>query len=503
MMSFSLCVSRRRCAPRLASVLILLTTTTSCFGNRALPEVKELVELPESYARVEGEKKGEEMPLEKVPLDRWCSDFGQPELDALVEQAFESNLSLMASWARLRQSEALLAQTQSNLYPQVDLSATATRSKSPAFGGQNIPGQPSFFKNNFYRVEGSVSYEIDLWGKLAAQREAAEYDYMASRADVETAALSLTSSVAEAWFDVLAQQQKDLLISEQIELNERYVALLELRFQQGSSSVLDINQQRQQIQGLKAQQRTARQQRMLALQRLATLVGKAPDDTEALAAQIDALLLPELTSLPEAGVPADLLERRPDLRAAHYRLESANKKIAVAVRDRLPTLRLSLSTFLQALDIKNLLNDFFWSVGAAASQPLVDGGRRKQEVKRAEAVQDEAYYAYGNTLLTALTEVQTAIVSEHYQALFIEDLEEQYRLAETSLTLSRESYSRGRFDFLRVLTSLQALQQVEQNLIDARRRRLGHRLQLCRALGGSWTTEVQAPATPPENQSDS
>lgn len=477
-------------------LLLALSTQVACFGNQKVPDVKETVEMPASFATLEQQ----DNELQKIPLDSWCSDFNQPELDRVVNLAFEKNLNLMASWARLEQSAAILEQTRSNRMPQANLNANASRSKSPAFGGQNIPGQPTSFTNSLYRVEGTVAYEVDLWGKLAAQREAAEFDYQASRADVETAALSLTSSVAEAWFDVVAAQQKYELIEEQIKLNERYVELLELRFEQGLSSILDINQQRQQIQSLLAQQRNVEQQQVLARQRLAVLLGATPEQAKTLFT-VEGLTLPTLNTIPEVGVPADLLERRPDLRAASLRLEAANKRIAVAVRERLPTLQLSLSTFLQALELANLVNDVFWSVAGAATQPLFDGGRRRQEVVRAEAAQKEVFYTYANTLLTALNEVQSALVSEHYQAQFIEDLQQQHQIAETSLTLSRERYQRGNFDFLRVLTALQSLQQIEQSMVDAQRLQLTNRVQLCRALGGSWTQDLQPPKTNSSAQS--
>ena len=185
-------------------------------------------------------------------------------------------------------------------------------------------------------------------------------------------AFSLTSQVAEAWFDVLAQRQKRELFNEQIELNERYVELLELRLAQGQGSALDVNQQQQQIEQLRSQIETITQQEVLAMQRLAILMGKAPSEGASMV-PAGIIALPELPALPDAGVPADLLERRPDLRRSYKQLEAANRRIAVAVRDRLPTVRLSPSLFLQAIKIGDLLDEIFWSATAAISQPLVDG----------------------------------------------------------------------------------------------------------------------------------
>jgi len=478
-----------------ASVLV-----AGCFGNRAIPDVKQEVELPEQFARPPVEE-GVSINAAAPKLNAWCSDFGQQELDGLVDQAFEGNLNLMASWARLDQSMAVARQSRATLFPSItaDASAGANRQlMSATTVGPN--GQPTF---NFepdvvgnYRISIGASYEVDLWGKLAAQREAAALDVEATRADIEVIAFSLTSQVAEAWFDVLAQRQKRDLVEEQIELNERYVELLELRLAQGQGSALDINQQLQQIEQLRSQIETITQAEVLAMQRLAILVGKPPSAGMSMVPE-GVVELPELPALPDAGVPADLLERRPDLRRSYKQLEAANRRIAVAVRDRLPTVRLSPSLFLQAIKVGDLLDEIFWSATAAISQPLVDGGRRAAEVERAEAAQRQAYYTYANTLLTALQEVEGALVSEHYQRRFIDELVKQKEIATVTLELSRERYSAGSIDFLRVLTALQSLQQIEQNLVDAKRRQLSNRIQLCRALGGTWTRDLEAP-TPDE-----
>lgn len=475
-------------APRALTLALSVTLIAGCFGNRPIPEVDKIVEVPEQYTAP---------TADKPALDRWCSDFGDPKLDELVSTAFEQNLNLRSTWARLEQSEAVLRQTNSNMWPSVDATGQYTANRQPFLGGQadvNIPGidtGPNIISN--YNVKLGAAYEIDLWGKLKAQREAAELDYRASRQDVETIALSLTSQVAEAWFDVLAQRQKRALIEEQLELNKKYVELLRFRQAQGSATALDTNQQLQQIKLLEGQLHTVDQARVLAEQRLAILIGRPPSQGGDLVSA-GVLELPDLPELPGTGVPADLLTRRPDLRAAQIRLEAANKRIAVAVRQRLPSIRLSLSTFLQAIEVVNLVEDIFWSVAASVSQPVFNGGRDAAEVERAEAAQKEASLTYANTLLTALGEVENALVAEHYQGMFIAQLVEQRELAHANLELAQGRYSSGGLDFLRVLTSLQSLQQIEQNLVDAERRQLSNRIQLCRALGGTWTSELSAPA---------
>ena len=479
---------RRTLRYALISSIPLCIISAACFGNRPLPEVEQVIDVPEQY----GQRAEQPPAVEQPPLQSWCSDFGSPGLQAHVSQAFDGNLDLLTSWARLSQSEAILRQTEANLYPTVDVDAQVSSSKQRAIG--LAIDRP--FTVEQYRASIGASYEVDLWGRLYAQRQAARLDVRAARADLETIALSLTSSVAEAWFDVLAERQRRELLESQIDLNERYVELLRLRLAQGVSSALDITQQQQQIASLIGQLESTDQARALAGQRLAVLLGQAPEDTEGRAPEVEDDELPELPPMPASGVPADLLERRPDLRAARLRMEAANRRIAVAVRARLPTLRLSASLFLQAFDIGSFLNEVLWSVGAQAAQPLIDGGLRAAEVDRAEAVQREALYTYADTLTTALSEVQGAMVSEHHQARLIEQLEKQREQADLALTLSRERYQRGALDFLRVLTALQSLQTLERQIVDAQRRQLSNRLTLCRALGGTWTRDLAPPSAP-------
>jgi len=468
-----------------------LLALTGCFGNRAVPDVADVTEVPGEYSAVRAED------VESVPLEQWCTDFGSPELDGLVSRAFEDNLNLRSAWARLEQSEAVARQTGANMFPTVDLNGNANQSQTSLrgspfgeFGGGPGMEQPTSFTITSYNLSAAAGYEIDLWGKLAAQRQAAAFGVEASRADIETIALSLTSEIAEAWFDIVQQRQKRTLVTEQLELNERYVELLKLRLENGSSTALDVNQQQQQVDQLKGQLETINALEQRALNRLSALLGQTPGNNLA----GDAAELPELGPMPDGGVPADLLTRRPDLRSAERRLQSANKRIAVAVRDRLPTLRLSASLFFQAgAELGELLDELLYTAAAQAGAPIIDGGRRRAEVSRAEAAQKEAFYAYANAFVNATAEVENAMLSEYYQARFIELLEERRGRASVALELSRDRYLRGGLDFLRVLTSLQSLQLVEQSIVDAQRPQLSNRTQPCRAPGGPGPHQLQAP----------
>lgn len=449
-----------------------------CFGNREIPDVKKVVELPKTYTKPQN--------LKAPEVDQWCSDFGDKKLKSLIDQAFSKNLNMRLAWVRLKQSQTVARQVASNLYPTVDASAQATRQQT-AF---NSPQGQFTINNSIYRPQLAAGYEVDLWGRLAAQRKAARLDAKASRADLESIAISVASEVAEAWFDLLQQRQKRKLLDEQIKINERYVELLVLRLQIARASALDVNQQQQQIDSLKNQRLTVAAAEKLAMIRLAALLGQSLNDFKL---SVDQSTLPDVPEMPKVGVPAALLQRRPDLRAAQIRLKAANKRIAVAVRSRLPTLRLSASLFLQATAVTELLDTLLWNIAAQAAAPLVDGGRRRADVTLAELRQDEAVLNYANTLLTALNDVERAMLQEQQQVQTIQLLTAQQKKAQQALTLAKDRFQRGLVDYLRVLTTIQALQQLEQGIIDAKRRQLTNRVGLCRALGGTWTTKLKMP----------
>lgn len=449
-------------------------------GTRYAEKRDDVVDVPDSYANatVEGES-----------LDRWCSDFGAPQLEKLVDQTFQKNLDLRASWARLKQADASAREAGAGRWPILSAEASWSRTEQPS-----LPPQVEIDKNQLKASIG-VNYEVDLYGRMANLHQAAKLDRRAARADVEAMAISMTSQVAENWFNLVHQRAKADLIDEQIDITEDFLEITLLRLSRGRATALDVNQQKQQVQSLEGQLENVKARIETAKHQLAILVGEPPQNHVAGQRRT----LPDLPERPDSGVPADLLNRRPDLRAALYRLKAADKRTAAAVKDQFPSIQLSTSLFYQAPNLDQLFEDIFWTALVSATQPLFDGGRRFAAVDRAEATAEAQLYNYGKTLLTALREVEDALVLETQQDKLIESLEEQKESAEQALRLARQRYQRGATDYLRVLTALQSLQSVEQTLLDSRRQQFSHRLQLCRALGGTWTNNLEAPESMRDN----
>ncbi len=425
-----------------------------------------------------------------VDVSRWWRSFGDPQLDALVEQALEGNLDMVQSWARLEQFARLAEQQGSVQWPQISADLSASRRRAVGFDG--APAHA-----NAFAINGAASYEVDLWGRLEALDDAAQIDAMASREDLEALAMTVAAQVADTWFGVVEQRAQLDLLDAQIKTNAQFLELTELRFAQGQTSALDVYQQRQQVLATRAQ-RPLIQSRLSAQEhQLAVLLGVPAGALKT----ADRRTLPETSASPAAGLPSELLKRRPDLRSAQARAASQDRRVAAAIADRYPSIRLTATTGLQADNLGDLIDQWVWSVASSLAMPLLDGGRRAAEVERQKAALDERVGFLLKATLQAFREVQDALVAERHQREFLALNAEQLEVARVTLDEARRRYVQGLTDYLPVLSTLQRVQQIEQSQLGARRQIVSLRIQLHRALGGDWTAELSAPARAQEESS--
>jgi NodT family efflux transporter outer membrane factor (OMF) lipoprotein len=480
----------------LTLVVIAIALPLGCTGKQYSDDLDQVVTVPETH----GARTAPTVEMSRD--DNWCGDLGDPTVDELVARALEGNLDMRSAWARMRQAEATAAQAAAGLWPSLTGELSYSRRRQQLFlpgnlagppgagGGGGSEGETQAFTQQIENYEASVgaSYEVDVWGRVAAQRRAAVLDVAATRADAEALAITLSAQISERWFDYLYQKQRVALIEDQIEVSSKFYELTVLQLGQGVASALDVEQQKQQLESLQGQLTQARAAVEVASQQLAVLVGETPQEFTAPGGDA---ALPDLEALPEPGVPADLLEQRPDLRAASLRLAAADERTLAAVRDRLPKLQLSANIFLQAQTLANLFDQLLWSIAASLSQPLFQGGRLNAAVARSEASAEAQLYSYAQTLLQALRDVRVAMLQEEAQRRFLDSLGRQREAARRVLSLARGRYRRGAATYFRVLTAIQSLQQLEQSILDARRQHISRRIQLCRALGGGWTRDIE------------
>lgn len=421
----------------------------------------------------------------------WWQAFADPALSQLIERALAANLDLHVAFARVDQARAMAVQAAAPRWPQVGLQGQASWNRSVnAFIGDQAD-------TTSLRASVPVSYEVDWFARNAASAEAADLDASAARADVEAAAVTLAAQVAEAWFDVVEARARRMVLAEQLRINETFLELTLLRFRQGLASALDTNQQRQQLAATRAQIELIEVREHLAENRLAVLLGDSrlaspyhPQRTE----------LPALPPPVGPGLPADLLVQRPDVRAAARRLEAADERVAFALAGRLPALLISASPGYSWTNFEGPTDMFGgtshgleYNAGATLSLPLFDGFLRSGQIDQSRARLRETLFGYQRTLQQAVLEVEAALAQERDQREHIVLLDQQLAAARDTLDSARDRYRQGLSDFLPVLTALQAVQQTELALVGAHRQLLAFRVQLYRALGGTWTQAIEAP----------
>ena len=457
-----------------------------------------------------------EKPLEETPPssdeERWWRSFDDPTLARLVEQALHDNLDLHMAWARISQAQAMARTASAARYPQISAQGEANWNRS-LLGFLGAADQTTL------RGSIPVSYEVDWFAKNAGTAEAARLDVQAARADVEAAAISVTAQIAEAWFDVLEARERTRLLHEDVLVNQEVLELVKLRFKQGLSPALDAHQQRQHLATTRARMQLAEMNERNARSRLSVLLGEFPRGQPY---DKDRQALPALPSAPDVGMPANLLEQRPDVRAAARRLQAADERVAVAVASRLPTLMLNGSVgyawtkFAPVNDssssdadttggagAQNPLTSKIgkwqsaenYAAGAVLSIPLFDGLLRRGQLDQSRAKVREAMENHERVLLQAMLEVDTALVSERDQGRRIEMLNEQLSAARDTLQAAGDRYQKGLAEFLNFLNALDNEQQTELAVLAARREQLSYRIQLHRALGGHWTRELDAPSS--------
>lgn len=471
----------------LLPALLATLLATGCRIHSVDPEPPPPVELPETFSAT-----GDE-PLP----DRWWESFGDPELEGLVRQTLAGNLDLRAAWARLEQADAVWRVSRAGLFPAIGVTAEASRSRRTfAVGGPVGTVTP---ESDLYTLSVGASYELDLWGRIASQMDAATLDFAATRDDIESLAMTLAARVAETWYGLLEARAQRRLLDDQIAVSRTFLDLVTLRFAQGQASALEVYQQRQQVGSLEATIPAADESTALLEHGLAVIAGKAPGSFDV---PPDTSGLPEVPALPSVVAPGELLARRPDLRAARRRVVAADHRLASSIADLLPAIRLTGQTGGQSTEIADIFQSWMYNLAGSIAAPIFEGGRRRAEVQRSRAVVAERLEAFGQVLLTSVREVEDALVQERKRRELAAALDRQLEVAEANLREARMRYVNGLTDYLNVLAALSTFQNLQRSRLQAGREIVVRRIQLHRALGGSWPSELAPPPSRDEGARD-
>lgn len=413
---------------------------------------------------------------------QWWLSFGDDQLNVLMDQALKKNPGLLATYERLAQAKAVAKKDGAAQFPELNGRVEADRTTRRTAGVTT--------STNEWSAGVTASYELDLWGRVRSTAQAARLDVMASEMDLRAAGMTLSASVANTWYQLVEQQaQVDLLVS-QVAINEQIQELVSLRFKRGLVRAADVLRQRQFVESTRGQMALARSRKAVLMHQLAILLGQPP--LSVVADSMAQLIV--LSPLPQVGVPADLIQRRPDIQAAFYDVMAADKRVASAVADRFPRLSLSGQATSSSGSVSGLFEDWVFNLSANLVGPLIDGGRRRAEVARTRAIVNERLHIYGQVVLASLADVENALVQETEQKVYLESLEKQLVLSEQVILRARDNYTSGGADYLRVLDALQTHQQLERSYLIAKREWIAYRIALCRALGGGWEMKRQEQA---------
>ena len=416
------------------------------------------------------------------PAPDWWRNFGSTELNQLMIEAENNNLDLAAAAARILQADAQARLAGVPLLPTLDFGAGAARQGS--FGGDR-----DVDASNSFDVSIGASYEIDFWGKNRASLASAQEALQASRYDRETVALTITSGVAITYLQVLSLRERIAIARLNLENAENVLQLVEARVKYGAVSPLDLAQQRSVVARQRAVIPPLEQQERDARSALALLLGKPPQSFDVAATTLDEIAIPEVV----AGLPSELLTRRPDIQSAEAQLRSANADIAAARAAYFPSIGLTGSAGFASTVLSGLLDGgLLYNLAVSVAQPIFDAGQREAQEDFAIARREELVQFYRAAIINAFADVDTALGTLQSTTEQQDHQVEQIRQTEIALRLAERRYKEGAENLLTVLAAQRSLYDSQDELQQIKFSHLQAMVGLYRALGGGWEMEIYA-----------
>ena len=435
-------------------------------------------------------------------LGEWWRDLRDPVLDRLMERAVAGNLDVAAAKAKIREARASRREAIGGLLPSVEASGSATRRRTAAASTGSSPVVSNLFQGGF-----DAAWELDLFGARARTVEAAGAAEAASEDDLDAALLTLVGDVATSYAEVRGFQSRIASARRSARprsaRSQRETArLTRTKFEAGSASAVDVAKAEAAAASTEADIPVLETSTAQAVHRLSVLTGAAPGT---LASDLDrpgAIPIPR-KGLPK-GVPADVLRNRPDVRAAERRLAQYTAKVGVAEAALYPSVDLagSISTSATRLGDLGRASTIAWSWGPSVSVPIFEGGRLVAVRDGAEAVRDQYLIAWRKAVLTALEDVENALVALAQDRVRVERTARAVEGYRKAAALSRDLYRNGSASFLDVLDAERSLYTAEDTLVQARVAVATDHVALAKALGGGWVrpVETSAPETPDEDR---
>ncbi len=419
-------------------------------------------------------------------LAAWWKNFGDPELDSLIRRAVTTNYTLQAAVARVRAARALRGAALADFLPTVDFQASYTTARRSA----NALAFPvRLLDTDTYQADFDASWEIDVFGGQRRSLEAANAALAVTVEDLRSVQVSLLAEVANNYIQARGFQRRIEIARQNLQAQQETVEITQLRLKTGLASELDVAQAKTVLANTQAQVPPLETSLKQAIFSLSVLLGQPPG---ALLAELSQTkrIPPTPPSVP-VGLPSDLLLRRPDVRSSERQLATATAQIGVATAELFPKFSLTGLAGYQSLNAQNLISpgSEFWSAGPVVRWRLLEYPRLRAAIRSQSALADQALAQYHQTVLTALQDVENALVAYDREQERQRALSEAAHNSRRSLDLSNELYTKGVGDFINVLLAQRALYQAEDQLVLSQQTISTDLVSLYKALGGGWESE--------------
>jgi NodT family efflux transporter outer membrane factor (OMF) lipoprotein len=431
----------------------------------------------DTYKEIDGWKTAQ--PSDQLQRGAWWEIFGDPQLNTLENQLTTSNQDLKVAQARFQEARALVRFNRASLYPTISTTPGITSIRDSG----NQPYLPATRNTGDFVLPFDLSYELDVWGRVRRTVAASREEAQATAADLETVSLSLHAELAYDYFELRSADAQKQLLDDTVKAYQESLQLTINRFDGGAAPKSDVAQAQTQLQTTTVQDTDIAVERAQFEHAIAILIGKPPA----------AFRLPPsaLHGQPpdiSAGLPSELLERRPDIASAERRVAEANEQIGIARAAFFPTILLSATGGFEGDSITNWFTwpSRFWAVGPSAVETLFDAGRRRATSQGALANYDATVAGYRQATLTALQQVEDNIAVLRILEQEARQQKDATASAQESLQIFTDRYIGGADPYLQVLTAQTIALQNERNDVDILRRRMDASVLLIKALGGGW-----------------
>jgi len=424
-------------------------------------------------------------------LARWWSLFHDSLLDTLIHRAMAANPDLRIAETRIREARALYRQAVAGGLPSVDAGGSFTNSRQ----SENVRDRDNARTQDLFQAQFDANWEIDVFGSVRRQMEAAEANLAAAEEDRRTALVSLAAEVARNYVELRASQQRLAIAGENSRIQEQTVALVRGKFRLGLGGDLEVAQAETLLAETRAEMPALESGAAQAMHQLALLLGQQPQTLKAELTPAGAT--PPVPPRLPLSLPSELLRQRPDIRSAERQLAAATATVGVATAELFPRFSLAALIGLQSTSLGDLVTSGsrFWSAGPTVNWPLFAGGRIRAAIEASEAQRRRAELTYEKTVLTALAEAENALVALDRERETHEMLKTAVDASQRAMHIAHGQYQAGLTTFLNVLQSENALYQSQDKLAQSGQRLAVNMIALYKALGGGW--QFHSPDTAP------